>query len=308
SDVCCDRVIEQENLLRNIANAPLPCPHSSARDGCAVYAELPLLRLQQAQDDVHDGSLAGARATDEADGRIGRDRQVEVAQRRSLSFGIFVVDFLQLQCALQANRLAWRRAVRASGHLVDHEICMQRIESGTPEAYLRKRAVYLLQSREEPGAGKRENRHQREHRYQFLGTGRHQNQEDRHDTSEGQRFESEPRQLTDNLTARLAQGIFTSRPLELANALLLAPEDFDVLDPSQRLLRHLKALPIRSSAIDTDSAEILAKSNVDEEVIAAKDDDGSQRHFRLQRDNQSNEKQCHDEIRNELEKRQQHLI
>src|SRR5690606_2767824 len=73
-------------------------------------------------------------------------------------------------------------------------------------------------------------------------------------------------------------------------------------------LRHLKALPIRSSAIDTDSAEILAKSNVDEEVSAAKDDDGSQRHFRLQRDNQSNEKQCHDEIRNELEKRQQHLI
>ena len=103
-DVGADRVVDQEDLLRHVADVVLPGAAVRRGDRRAVDPDLARLRLEQPEHEVDRGGLAGAGAADEADGGVGRDGQAEPAQRRPLGVGIGVVDVGQFEPLAQPQR------------------------------------------------------------------------------------------------------------------------------------------------------------------------------------------------------------
>ena len=110
ADVLEDRLVEEDGLLRDQGDIGAQVGLADAAEIVSVDKDRPLLRIEEARDQVDEGALAGAARTDERDGLSGGDLQGHVGQDRISA--IAERDAAHLKVSAHAGERAGMRVVR----------------------------------------------------------------------------------------------------------------------------------------------------------------------------------------------------
>lgn len=86
-DVGSKRSVGEEQVLRDIADAVLPCPAVCGGEGCAVDGDFSRCGFVKAQQEVEKGGLACARRSADADAFAPADGEREAAEKVTALFG-----------------------------------------------------------------------------------------------------------------------------------------------------------------------------------------------------------------------------
>mmetsp|Transcript_70431 Transcript_70431/g.165841 ORF Transcript_70431/g.165841 Transcript_70431/m.165841 type:complete len:574 (+) Transcript_70431:194-1915(+) len=106
-DVVGDRFVEQHDVLRHHGELPAQAQARQRLDVDAVQADAPGLRPAEAQQQMDDGALAGARGSDQGRGAAGREAQAQAVEGGLARAGVGERDRFDADIAMgRAGQLA----------------------------------------------------------------------------------------------------------------------------------------------------------------------------------------------------------
>ena len=142
-----DGAVGEEDGLWDVGNMCLPCPVVGRGQGLCVDLDGAFCGLQEAHDEVEQGTFAAAGNTNKADAATFRDGDTEVVEHQRRLLGVTEGEIVQINLFQERKRLGWRLIDIVGEGLVEQ---VERVEQGyLPTLYARPGDVSALQDGEQ---------------------------------------------------------------------------------------------------------------------------------------------------------------